>query len=407
MTKKVTLKMLALVLTIMVAVVSLGACKKEKIVENPQANGAKIITTRLLNGFSSEKDLYQVILLDGYGKMTLNKDADYFKSGNGSAKLELSNDNDMPMVFKQRLVSAVNNYDYTDFTKVKNVKTSVYNASNEDVEIVFALEFSDSTKSAIKKYTLASGWNQLVYTVDRELLALQFDITKTMYLTYTFENKENPYTVYVDEISLNFTNSQMQEVPQPIEKNEICSFNKNYQISAFSLYTYSNIRMGYFTAFGLTATPDRVKDGQSFYVTVKAGMEDKGSSYMLKLNPKYAEKIDWKSVTKDDYISFWVYNEGPAISLQLRFNNKKGQALMDVKNSPSATSTSLNAYDWTEVKISFSVYEELAKEKNYLEESETIGDIITTFDALWGAFDNVPQKTLYFDDFKIIKGETQ
>ena len=199
----------------------------------------------------------------------------------------------------------------------------------------------------------------------------------------------------------------MQEVSQSIEENEICSFDKNYQISAFSLFTHSTIRMGHFVGFGLTGNLDRVKSGQSFYVTVKAGLEDKGNSYMLKLNPKYSEQIDWQSVTTNDYFAFWVYNEGPEMGLQVRFNNKKGQSLMDVKNSPSATSTTLKANAWTEVKLGFSVYETLAKEKNYLEESETIGDIITSFDLLWGAFDNVPEKTLYFDDFKILKGEAQ
>lgn len=404
MAKKRTIKTLAAVLTAILSTVSLVSCKKQEII-NPKDNGAKVITTTLLNSFSNEKDLYQVLLFDGYGKMTLNKDEAYYESGKGSAKLELSNDNGLPMIFKQRLKSQVNGYDYTDFSQAKGVKTSIYNGADEEVEVVFALEFSDATKSAIKKFTLSKGWNQLYYAVDREMLALQFDITKTMYLTYTFESKETPYTVYVDEISLEFTNSQMQEVTQTIEQNEICSFDKNYQMSAFSLFTYSTIRMGYFTGFGLTADADRVKNGQSFYVTVKKGLEDKGSSYMLRLNPKYGERIDWQSVTANDYLHFWVYNEGPAIGIQVRFNNKKGQTLMDVNNSPSATATNLKAYDWTEVKIPFSAYEKLAKEKNYLEEGETIGDIITTFDVLWGAFDNVPQKTLYFDEFSIVKGD--
>lgn len=419
MVKKSKWKILTLILASVFSALSLCACGEEASnsssgeAQQQQQTKAKIIKTEVLNDFSNEKDLYQVLLSGGYGKMSLNKNEEYYEMGSGSAELWLADNNNTAMVFKQRLRSEVNGYDYTNFKKVKNVKTSVYNAADENVEVIFALDFSDGSKSSIKKYTLEKGWNDLHYEVDREMLSMQFDIEKTMYLSYTFEKKETPYTVYVDNISLGTTNSEIKEVVQTIEENEICSFDKNYQMSVFSLYVYSSVRVGYFSDFGLTANPERVKSGKAFYVTTQAGMEDKGNYYWIKLNQKYSSKIDWKSLTEDDYISFWVYNEGPASGVSLSISNTKGKDLMDSgvdlqgNKRPSMTSFKLKANEWTEAKISVGYIKMLADEKKYLEEGESIGDIIKSINVGWAPFEDVPQKTLYFDEFRIIKGGAQ
>lgn len=396
--RKKNLKIISLILTTVLLATSLFACGKSSENEEP-SSGAKIITTEVLNNFSTESDLYQVLLFDGYGKMSLNKEEEYYATGSGSAKLWISNENGASMTFKQRLKSEVKGYDHTDFKKVKNVKTSIYNESQEEVGVIFALEFSDGSKSPIKKYTLQSGWNHLNYVVDREMLSMQFDITKTMYLSYTFENNETPYTVYVDNVSLGITNSEIKEVVQTIEENEICSFDKNYQMSVFSLYVYSTVRMGNFMDFGLTAKADRVKSGKSFYVTVKKGMEDKGNYYWIKLNAKYSERIDWKSLTTDDIISFWVYNEGPTAGLAFSVSNTKGRDF-----NVSLVNGKMKANEWTEMQVRVADIKAIADEKGYLEEDETIGDIIRSINVGWAPFDDVDQKTLYFDEFKIVKG---
>ena len=397
MIKKKTLKFIALILMTVLLSTALFACAKEV----DDGGEAKIITTQVLNDFSTERDLYKVLLFNGYGKLSLNKETDYYSTGKGSAKLFVSNEIGANMLFKQRLKSEVNGYDYSNFKKIKNVKTVIYNSAQEDVGLIFALEFSDGSKSSIKKYTLKSGWNTLNYDVDREMLAMQFDIEKTMYLSYTFETNDAPYTVYVDSISLGVTSSEIKEVVQTVAENEICSFDKNYQMSVFSLYVYSTVRIGYFSDFGLTANPERIKSGKAFYVTTKAGMEDKGNWYWIKLNTKYSSLIDWKSVTEKDFISFWVYNEGPASSLAFGVMNSKGKDLQDNLGGK------LKANDWTEFKISVADIKALADEKGYLEKGETIGEIITSIKVGWGAFDDVEQKTFYFDEFKIIKGDVE
>jgi hypothetical protein len=402
MAKKNRFRMITLIVTTIVFLTSFCGCENFSVFkDNSQNENAKVIKTETLNDFSTEKDLYQVLLSDGYGKMSLNKDEKYYTTGNGSAKLWVSNDNGKSMIFKQRLKSEVNGFDYTNFKKMKSIRTSIYNESDETVGVIFALEFSDGSKSSIKKYTLQSGWNTLSYGVDREMLSMQFDIEKTMYLTYTFECNETPYTVYVDDISLGLTNSGIKEVVQVIDENEICSFDKNYQMSVFSLYVYSTVRIGYFADFGLTADPERVKSGKSFYVTTQAGMEDKGNWYWIKLAPKYSSLIDWKSLTVNDTISFWVYNDGPSASLAFGVMNTKGK---DLQVSLGKT---MKANSWTEMTVSVADIKAAADENKYLEEGETIGDIISGIKVGWGPFDDVAQKTFYFDEFKIVKGDAQ
>ncbi len=405
MTKKSRLRIITFILTTVVLLTSLCACENVNILNGLNGVGssekAKVITTEVLNDFSSESDLYQVLLSDGYGKMSLNKDENYYSTGSGSAELWVANNNGTSMIFKQRLNSKVNDYDYANFKKIKNVRTSVYNASEEEIGVIFALEFSDGSKSSIKKYALQSGWNTLNYDVDREMLSMQFDIEKTMYLSYTFESKETPYTVYVDNISLGITTSAIKEVVQVVDENEICSFDKNYQMSVFSLYVYSTVRIGYFTDFRLTADPDRVKSGKSFYVTTKAGMEDKGNWYWIRLNPKYSSLIDWKTLTIDDSISFWVYNDGPTSSLAFGVMNTKGKDFQVNLNK------TMKANSWTEMTVSVADIKAVADENKYLEEGETIGEIISGIKVGWGPFEDVAQKTFYFDEFKIVKGGAQ
>lgn len=317
MAKKSILKIATTVLTALLAASSLCSCENLSFSEEEVNPNAKIIKTEVLNDFATEKDMYQVILTDGYGKMTLNREEEYCSTGGGSAKLWVSNENGKPMGFKQRLKSLTQGYDYSNLKKVKNIKTSVYNGSEEEVNVLFAIEFADGSKSSGMKYTLKSGWNYLTYEVDRELLSMQFDMEKAMYLSYSFSCNPTPYTVYVDNISVGLTNSEIKAVEQTIEENEICSFDKNYQVGIFSLYVYSPSRMAYFSDFGLTSDPDRVKSGKSFYITTLAGLEDKGNYNWLKLNQKYGEKIDWSSMTEEDAISFWVFNEGPACGISI------------------------------------------------------------------------------------------
>lgn len=388
MAKKGKFNFIAFILIAVLLLSSLCACSDGQ-------SKAKTITTKVVNSFASEKELYQVILSNGYGKLTLNKDQKYSSDG-GSAALWVSDQNGLPMLFKQRLVSQVSEYNYANLKQIKNVKTSIYNSAEEDVEVIFALEFSDGSKSASKKYTLKTGWNELVYDVDRSMLSLQFDIEKAVYLSYTFQTNQTPYTVYVDNISVGITNSEVQEVVQTVEKDEICLFDKNNQMTAFSLYVYSTIRIGNFVDFGLTANPDRVKSGKSFYVTTVKGTEEAGNAYWIRLNDKYSKLVDWKSLTENDKISFWVFNEGPYTSMQFNVVTKRGALANNFFY--------VEANSWINVEIPVSDIIQKTNDKGFLEKGEVIGDVIDYIRVGWPAFDNVAQKTLYFDEFKIIRG---
>ena len=388
MAKKGKTSFIAFILIAVFLMTSLCACSGQQ--------KAKIITTEVLNSFSTERDLYQVILSNGYGKLTLNKNEQYYSTGSGSAALWVSDQNGLPMLFKQRLTSNVGDFNYSNFKSVKNVKTSIYSAAQEDVDVVFALEFADGSKSASRKYTLKTGWNELVYDVDRAMLALQFDLEKAVYLSYTFNTNDTPYTVYVDRIAIGVTNSEIEQVVQTVETDEICSFDKNHQMAAFSLYVYSTVRIGNFIDFGLTADPDRVKSGKAFYVTTAKGTEESGNAYWIRLNSKYSELIDWKSLTENDSISFWVYNDGPYTSMQFNVVTTRGTLANNFFYA--------DANSWVHVEIPVSDIIQKANDKSFLEKGEVIGDIIDYIRVGWPPFDNVAQRTLYFDEFKIVRG---
>ena len=106
MGKRRIIKAIALTVTAALFSMLLCTCKKksdDSQTANGVNDGAKVITTGILNSFSSEMDLYQVLLSEGYGKMTLNKDGEYYKSGSGSAKLWVADNNGTSMIFRHRL----------------------------------------------------------------------------------------------------------------------------------------------------------------------------------------------------------------------------------------------------------------------------------------------------------------
>lgn len=64
----------------------------------------------------------------------------------------------------------------------------------------------------------------------------------------------------------------------------------------------------------------------------------------------------------------------------------------------------MKSYEWTEVVVTVAEIKAVAESQKKLEEGEKITDLITGINVAWAPFDDVAQKTFYFDEFRIVKG---
>lgn len=131
-----------------------------------------------LNGFESQKDLNTMMLFDFFGKVELQTDAQYIKSGDKSAKFTLITDkfggargSNLPYIH-QSTKNVGMGVDYSDFSNVTSVEYDIYNAQAETIKVGFRLVYKrtynagDST-SEIKWYEMApEAWTTIRYDVN-------------------------------------------------------------------------------------------------------------------------------------------------------------------------------------------------------------------------------------------------
>lgn len=428
-------KISALVLSIMLGATSLAGCKKENTDSNPEETAKNVLTTHVVNDFSNITDLYQIILKNDFGSAELNSDENYSRSGS-SAKLTIRNaaNSDLPTL-RQRLSSEILDYDYTDFTKAKRLKLSIYNPSEEKISCYLCLEFTKG-KTARTTYTLENGWNELVYEVDRSALIASFPLDETAYLACMFERKTEPYTLYLDDISITQTAADIENIEYTISQNEICLFDKNYQGTIISFANDVASKISMIVDYGLTADPDRTINGSAFYVSISKGEKERGTWTYMSFQEEYKKLIDWKQITAEDTIEWDVFCEGAAYNLTWRFYSKagalskyetpvygeNGEPVMvdseDNEGNPITvqktelkdvySTSELKANSWTHFKLRVSQLEASARYYGWLdpddETCDEIGEVIDRMWFAWGEFTDVDERTLYFDEMKIVKG---
>ena len=398
------IKLAAVLLSSFFAISVLSACE-QKTEEAPKDY---VLTNHTLNDFSNSDDLYQIIWQNSYVKASLNKESAYKKTGEASAKISinsLSESDGQPLFFKQRVASEYLNYDYSDFSHVKKVKAQIYNPSEETVRSYMYFTFKGGASSIRKTFDLTSGWNEIVYELDRESMSMQADLSKVEYILFGFDRKETAFDVYIDCITLTKTSKDIESIEMSLKENEIASFDKNYQKSVFTFWTWSQARMGDIVDYGLTANPEYVKSGSSFYVTTKKGETYRGVWYYLQMNEAFADIIAWNSLKSGDSIELSIYNKGPADDIALRITTPLGAFGLPPETGEARWALPEN--QWTTITFSYDYAAQKALEGGFLGKDQELKDVITGFELSWAEFVNVSEKTFYFDEFKIVRGATE
>lgn len=181
-------------------------------------------------------DIQLCRISSNFGKVSVNTDKAYVKSGNRSARIDPVGNGWMyfPMYSENF------GFDYTDFTYVNSVRLDMYNPQQEDktvrVGLISKINNIDSFDKAYdEEFTLKNGWNTLEFYIEPSILGITADITEIQGISLSFEMC-NEYDItdktpryYLDGIKL-IKRAKPHSVQTNIEfaENEIMDFEKFY-----------------------------------------------------------------------------------------------------------------------------------------------------------------------------------
>lgn len=421
-------RIFATVLAMATMFVGLTACKQPQT-ENPNETDTPKAATVVINDFSDTFALYQLIPQNMFGKISWNNDKQYVLTGNGSAKLEPDMNATAEPYFTQRLTSEDFDYNHGDINMATKITAQVYNASETNMTIQTDIQFSNKEKTTRETTTLKAGeWNTITYKIYPELLSLRFNTSEAMYINYYVTRKamaEQP-VLYLDNISISYTDEAAEPIQIELDEGEFCSFDKNYQVFLPYLKGWGNY-LQEVQELTLSANPKYTVGGTGFSYKMRtvAGI-DPNQSYWVYFPETLCKAAKLNEVTANDKFEFSVYNVGVKSKLIVQIfytltlqDGTSQEVFAPTFHDLSAWSgvygkgwnydvVSLAIDDWTKISIDFGALEETTKaaikEKFGVEDYNVLGNL-TKVAVAWTAFNDVAERTFYLDDMKIVKGE--
>ena len=318
-------KFLSLILSglVFAGVLAATGCKPKD--ENKQDKHEEIV----LANFEQWAPDFQILRLMGsFGAVDVNTDSAFVKSGKQSAKLSVMGGvvkKTAPYFFVQTS-SEYFGYDYTDFTGVQTISAWLYNtkSSVETVEIglitkINSIESCEKVVGGV--YSLAPGWNKIVYKPDLSLVSLSADVTSIPGIYFGFENsgvseiKDAP-VFYLDDVTI-----KRESDPAPLadviefDPGEILDFEKDYQayvvtpdITYSSASSAPDLSVVYAADYGLTA-PSGLK---CLRVVTHPGTGTEAWP-KFSISEKVIDKSGFKDIPKEEWgnyrFAFEVYAE--------------------------------------------------------------------------------------------------
>lgn len=298
-------KILALILSSFLA---LGACACE-IFET----GEKEKNIVLINGFENVAEMDTLTNYGVLGKVELNQEKDYVKSGNASAKVTVTAD--PYKTAAPYLLQAFNlqkrGENYTNFSDVAFVTMQVYNAQSETARIGVQLAYQQ-TSSMQEYYDLApNAWTKIQYNVTREYIPKVASLNNIPYVSgvrLNFERPNEDTVFYVDELYLYKTKAPYVDVVMRLNKNEICSFDAGWQVAMTTLEKGSlDILM---PSVALETDITSTGSGCSMKIIAPAGLADYTVTERwpgISLNQEMLKLVDWASYPDTAKLCFDVY----------------------------------------------------------------------------------------------------
>ena len=288
---------------------ALTACGKEA----PQGGSEEKQAIVLINGFEDVSEMDTLTNYGVLGKVSLNKDATYIKSGVGSAKVVVTSD-----PYKVASPYLLQNFNlmkreenYTDFSDVAFVTMQVFNPSTETKRVGVQLAYT-YTNGMREYFDLApNAWTLIKLNVIREYIPKLDTMNDMLFvggLRITFDRPQEDATFYLDDLYLYKTESEYTDVVMTLKKHEICSFDEGWQValSVLEKGTFDLLMPTVSQESEITATGS----GSSIKILAPAGVADYQTTLRwpgVALNEEMLKLFDWSSYPDTARLCFDVY----------------------------------------------------------------------------------------------------
>lgn len=221
-----------------------------------------------------------------FGKVSMNTDPAYVRSGSRSARIDPVGSGWMYLpTYSENF-----GYDYADFTYVNSIRMEMYNAQDTEeivnVGLVAATHGIDSfDRAGETTFTLRPGWNTVELYVEPSIVCIIADLTDVQGIYFTFDPvnvgsiTEDTPRFYLDNVRL-----MTRETPHSTEtnlqfaENEIIDFERFYH--KYFLINDFGVDMGIVNAadYGISAA-----SGSKVLRLVMPGTNTGGWNYYVQL----------------------------------------------------------------------------------------------------------------------------
>ena len=353
-----------------------------------------------------EPDFQLMRLMNSFGAVNVNKDAQYVKSGETSAKLQpignYSTQTDPYAYIKTQ--SDRFKYDYTDFTWVNSVSMWIYNTQETKQKMEVGLisiinNFNSVGKTACSTYELETGWNKVVVYPDYDKLSFTMDVTSVKGVYIGFKNagvrdpEEGP-VYYLDDVTLNMANEQIQiDTDYELDEGEVANFEYEYQAGMVS-YTTPVDRIAP-DVFVVDASSEGI--GASDGAKILKVVAKKGKGWPSVVIPqKIMEASGFAKIPENERANYvFRCDVYMASKLQLYTTIYSSTGTCEAKQIPNTATTTGK---WMTMSIGFNNVIS-TNEKHNARIFEKPGK----WSVSWGGFDDEEEKVFYLDNFRYEK----
>jgi len=303
-------KVFAWTLSLLLLFTSVGCDFQDNKEEASAPKNDKVFT---VNQFETHEDLSTMTLNGVLGKVELNSETAYVKNGEKSAKVTVISNPykaTQPYLYQAMNVKK-DEVDCTDFSATEHVTLDVYNAQNTAKRIGLQMVFTDTYNKGVTEWfeLKASAWTTVKYTISREYIPenKNTDGKKTYLVTgmnIVFDRPAEDEVFYLDDMKVYKTDKAFTPVKMALEKDEICSFDKLWQVQKLGFECYDGAE--------LVPTVSYVKDNTATGEGAALRMDTvpgpaAGRWPGIVFNEEMLALVDWASYSGEDKLCFDVY----------------------------------------------------------------------------------------------------
>lgn len=411
-------KFITIILTLVSLATIFVACGKPDNSDNSSGtDNSDEVKEILLYDFEDYDKSFQLMRVCGYfGAVNVNKDAKYVKSGKRSALLQplgpesLGNaqgvtEGNPETCLYIPLSSQKYGFDYTDGNKLAEVRFSIYNAENKNLNLYVSLIMEKKAQrlSPCETFALKPGWNEVFYTPDHSVIAINDDLSQCYGIALNFDNVHSRYLkdapkLYLDDLSITLVDKPFQTENLVVLKDrEVCDFESDWQkyVLMSKVDDRSNapdMEIIKASDYGLVAP----SGSRVLRVTMKPTNLIVGTVYNgFGFTQALIDAVGFGKYGDDDYFAFDVYNASdmpmdfPTVFWNTKENGYKGLNIL------------VNPGDWATARISLGMLDEL-----FGKGERTYRDNPSNIVIQWAEFTG-EERVAFFDNFRIEKGATK